>query len=199
MNTPLPVRVLVLGHSYVRRLRDYLVATDQVNFNLAMAGHSVKLYGLGGMTFPTLLQRLHSACSPGYDLAILDFGTNDIADGCDVDLLVDKAIAVAETLTTDYDVKQVVFMEIFPRKFGRYRTPRLFNQNARAYNVRMRARVQDLPRIHVHHHQGMVANCNQYLHDDGVHMNSIGMGKYAKSVRRAILRYSSRHLIRRRY
>ena len=52
MNTPLPVRVLVLGHSYVRRLRDYLLATDQVNFNLAMAGHSVKLYGLGGMTFP---------------------------------------------------------------------------------------------------------------------------------------------------
>ena len=106
----------------MRRLRDYILATEQVTFNIAMAGHSVKLYGLGGMTFPTLLRRLHSACSPGYDLTILDFGTNDIADGCDVDPLVDKAIAIAETLTTDYDVKQVVFMEIFPRKFGRYRS-----------------------------------------------------------------------------
>ena len=47
---------------------------------------------------------------------ILYFGTNDIADSCDVELLVDNAVAVAETLTADYDVKQVVFMEVFPSK-----------------------------------------------------------------------------------
>ena len=49
--------------------------------------------------------------------------------------------------------------------------PRLIGPNVRLHA----ARVKGLPRIHVHHNQGMVANCNQYLHDDGVHMNSIGM------------------------
>ena len=69
-----------------------------------------------------------------YDLVILDFGTNDIADSCycccDVELLLDKAIAVTETPVTDYDLKQVVFMDIFPRTLGRYDTPALFNQYA---------------------------------------------------------------------
>ena len=60
MNTPLPVRVLELGYSYVRRLRDYLLATDQVDFNLAMTGHSVNVYGLCGMKCAVLDETVDS-------------------------------------------------------------------------------------------------------------------------------------------
>ena len=49
-----PVRVLVLGHSYVRRLRDHLDATGQVNFN--RVGHTVHFRGIGGLRFPRLIR-----------------------------------------------------------------------------------------------------------------------------------------------
>ena len=50
----------MLGYSYVSRLRDYLLAPDQVNFNLAMTGHSVNVYGLCGMKFAMQDETVHS-------------------------------------------------------------------------------------------------------------------------------------------
>ena len=189
-----PVKVLVLGHSYVRRLHNYLIKTQQVNLNLALTGHAVTFFGRGGLQFARLLRVLSHACSPGYDLVLLEFGTNDLADGCPVELLVDRAIAVAETLIEKYGVKQVVFMEVLSRTTGRYRCPPNFNSEARRFNDALRLRVAGDRRMHVHHHRGMVANWEDNL-EDGVHLNATGMLKYVNSVRRAVLRYSSRHLV----
>ena len=66
-----PVRVLVLGHSYVRRLQDYLNRSGQPAFGLHPAGHAVRLWGVGGLRFPGLLRCLRRACAPGYDVVVL--------------------------------------------------------------------------------------------------------------------------------
>ena len=44
-----PVRVLVLGHSFVRRLREHLDHLATPPFGLRPAGHLVRLVGLGGL------------------------------------------------------------------------------------------------------------------------------------------------------
>ena len=81
---------------------------------------TVKLVGMGGLQLPHLLHCLESVCMPGYDLVLLDFGTNDLAAGCSAELLVDRVMAVADTLLASYGVKWVVVMEVFPRANGRY-------------------------------------------------------------------------------
>ena len=196
VSSSVPIRVLVLGHSFVHRLQEFLKQSSQwqSNLNLAAAGHNVYFFGRGGLQFPRLLQLLSQACAPIYDLVVLEFGTNDLASGCPVELLVDRAIAVAQTLLEKYRVKQVVFVEICSRFAGKYPCSPSFNLEARQYNEALRRQVSTDRRIHVHHHHGMVDNWEQYL-SDGVHFNQAGMTKYAKSLRRAILRYSSRHLI----
>ena len=187
-----PVRVLVLGHSFVRRLREHLDRLATPPFGLRPAGHLVRLVGLGGLQFPRLLRQLRAVCEPGYDLVLLDFGTNDLAAGCSAELLADRVMAVAETMLDSYGVKRVVVFEVFPRADGRYRCPPEFNAEARRFNILIRERLASSNQIHFHHHKGMVTNWQQYL-VDGVHLNSLGMSKYSTSVRRAILRHSSRY------
>ena len=164
-----PTKVLVLGHSCVRRLHDHLDRSGYASFGLRPAGQVVKLVGMSGLRFPRLLLNLREVCEPGYDLVLLDFGTYDFAAGCSEELLADRVIAVAETLLSSYGVKRVVLMEVFPRTHGQYRCPPTFKLEARQYNILIRDRLSSSPQIHFHHHQGLVANWQQYL-VDGVHL-----------------------------
>ena len=188
-----PVRVLILGHSFVKHLRNHLVASDFLNFGLLPTGHSVTLHGFSGLTYPGLLNKLKSVCAPGYQVVFLDFGTNDLAAGCAVELLVDMVWSVVETLRSCYGVRQVALMEMFPRAAGRYPCVPGFNYAARSYNAKLRERAAGVAGVYVCHPQGMVDNWRQYLRD-GCHYNAAGMKKYVKSLRRAILKYSSPHL-----
>ena len=81
-STASPVRVLILGHSFVKHLRNHLVASDFLNFGLLPTGHRVTLRGFSGLTYPGLLKQLKSVCAPGYQVVLLEFGTNDVAAAC---------------------------------------------------------------------------------------------------------------------
>ena len=86
--SPTPMRVLILGHSFVRRANHGHCS----NFNLVPSGHLVNVFGRGGLTFDSLLPLLSCACAPGYHLEILYFRTNDLVKGCPIELLVDRAL-----------------------------------------------------------------------------------------------------------
>ena len=187
------VRVLILGHSFVKHLRNHLVASDFLNVGLLPTGHSVTLRSFSGLTYPGLLNKLKSVCAPGYQVVFIDFGTNDLAAGCAVELLVDMVWSVVETLRSCYGVRQMALMEMFPRAAGRYPCVPGFNYAARSYNDKLRERAAGVAGVYLCHPQGMVDNWRQYLRD-GCHYNAAGMKKYVKSLRRAILKYSSPHL-----
>ena len=77
-------RVLILGHSFVRRLRtDLLARFDEraaINFNLQGTA-DIYLYGAGGRTVPKLRKfdlGVVSKISPS--IVILEIGTNDLAN-----------------------------------------------------------------------------------------------------------------------
>ena len=148
-----PVSVLVLGHSYVCRLRDHLDATGQVNFNLKPVGHSVHFRGISGLQFPRLMRELPSLGEAGHDMVLLDFGTNDLSAGCSPDILVDMVMSVAETLVATYGVKQVIITEIFPRRAWKYPCPPTFNQDALRYNLVLKQKLAMHEHIHIYHHQ----------------------------------------------
>ena len=192
-STASPVRVLILGHSFVKHLRNHLLASDFLNFGLLPSGHRVTLRGFSGLTYPVLHTKLKSVCAPGYQVVLLEFGTNDLAAGCAVELLVDMVWSVVETLRSCYGVRQVALMKMFPHTAGQYPCVPGFNSAARSYNDKLREHAVGVDDVHVWHHQGMVDNWRQYLRD-GCHYNAAGMKKYVKSMRRAILKYSSPHL-----
>ena len=69
-----------------------------------------------------------------------------------------------------------------------------FVQQAHIYNNMVKILIGKLPEherlgIRFWHHRGLVENWESYL-EDGVHLNSVGMEKYHKSLRRAILKFS---------
>ena len=189
-----PVRFLVLGHSYVCPLHDHLSATGQVNYNLQPVGHSVHFRRISGLQFPRLMRELPSLGEAGYDMVLLDFGTNDLSTGCSPDILVDMVMSVAETRVANYCVKPVIITEIFPRRAWKYPCPPTFNQDALRYNLALKQQLSMHEHIHIYHHRGLVDDWEQYLLD-GVHLNSAGQAKYAKSMRLVILKYSSRNFI----
>ena len=98
--------------SFVKHLRNHLLASDFLNFGLLPSGHRVTLRGFSGLTYPGLLKKLKTVCVPGYQVVLLEFGTNDLAAGCAVELLVDMVWSVVETLRSCYGVGQVALMEI---------------------------------------------------------------------------------------
>ena len=119
---------------------------------------------------------------------------NHSATECSPDILVDMVMSVAETLVADYGVKQVIITEIFPRRSWKYPCSPNFNHDALLYNLALKQQLSMHEHIHTYHHQGLVDEWEQYLLD-GLHLNAAGMTKYAKSMRRAILKYSSRNFI----
>ena len=139
----------------------------------------MRLVGLGGLQFTRLLRQLRAVCEPGYDLVLLDFGTNDLAAGCSAELLADRVVAVAETMLAIYGVKRVVVLEVFPSAVGLYRCLPEFNSEARRSNILIRERLAFSNQIHCHHHKGMVTNWQQYL-VDGVHLDGLGCQNTAR-------------------
>ena len=63
------------------RLHDHLDRSANASFGLRPAGHVVKLVGMGGLQVLRQLRQLQAVCEPGYDLVLLDVGTNDLAAG----------------------------------------------------------------------------------------------------------------------
>ena len=77
-----PPKILVLGHSFVRRLREECVnARMRASLDFHLQGTAkVHLYGLGGLTMSKLRQRdLSFVSSFASNIVILEIGTNDLA------------------------------------------------------------------------------------------------------------------------
>ena len=103
-----PVKVLILGHSFVRRLRVHTVVNGMFNLNLSRKGHTIVFRGVGGLKFAPLLRNLRNFCASGFDVVVFDFGTNDLAEGCAVDILVDRVGAVVDTLLASSTLNRFV-------------------------------------------------------------------------------------------
>jgi len=88
-------RVLLLGHSFIRRL------PHDVDWGLT-GNIDVKVRGFGGLTVPRLVSRLASALQAGeFDIVYLEIGSNDLASPClcDADSLADEILVLAHRLT----------------------------------------------------------------------------------------------------
>lgn len=181
-----PPTVLILGHSFVRRLSSDLGS----NFDARAAKHFnplgdavIHLHGVGGRTVKKL--RLYdlgvvSALKP--DVIILEIGTNDL--GANRPEVVGSGIVdLVQLLLQSYSVRVIGICEVIPR----VRAP-FFNTAATILNQYLTDVLQPCPDVFSLRHKGLSnPTVSPYL-PDGVHLNPQGQYSLYRSYRGAILK-----------
>ena len=187
--------VLVLGHSFVRRLETFVVLSPlpcvSPNFLLPVSS-PVHFYGVGGRTVTKLRQldlAVVARCRP--TLLILDIGSNDLCNPfCNVHDLRNNIICLVETFHFRYHVTHIIVGQILPR----LSPPAIFPP----YNSQVQQLNHELSRFFKHtsfasfwwHPQVLRSKSSVFL-KDGVHLNREGNHLLYHSYQKALLRYFS--------
>ncbi len=119
-------KILVLGHSFVRRLRDDLNAQfdprASVNFHLPESGY-IQLQGIGGRTVEKMFKHdLSFVQQYKPDVLFLEIGTNDLSI-CAPEVVGSKIDDLARPLRDKYNVRVVGVCQVINRNVAYSETP----------------------------------------------------------------------------
>ena len=187
-----PIRVTVLGHSFVRRAHKFTQDKQIDNLYLPPEHFTLQMLGQGGANWSDLMD-MFERCSSEPELVIIDIGTNDLAGVTQLyqaHQVVVNVFQVARTLISR-GVSRVIVLQVLPRSSaGRYADP-LFSNYAHAYNDCMKMLIyqskSSVP-IFFWYHSGMSYKADPFL-SDGLHLNEAGNYKYIRSIKRAVLKH----------
>ena len=188
---PTSPAVLILGHSFVRRLcHDLETGFDQredVNINLECTA-MVFMHGVGGRTVPKLRKfYLHAVKRLSPDIIILEIGTKDLTRngpeivGSEVDDFV-------RFILDNLPVCVVGVYRVIPRVFSCVNSQISFLTRATALKQYTSAVLGDLPNVFCRLHSPFSSPDKEFYLDDGVHLNSVGQYQLYRSYPGTILR-----------
>ena len=184
--------VLVFGHSFTRRLRDWCQTNGKIDLGLSGEREiNVFWHGVGGAIISppsspkSIWQDLPIVESLSPDIVFLDIGTNDLARSNDphgvARAIFDLACHIARHLS-----KSVVISQILPR-----RHPSSFAYKVNACNTTLEALCTSHPTIKfwTHSRNNFFSRfVTDFVAPDGVHVcNDRGMHRYYYSVRSAVM------------
>ena len=177
-------RVLILGHSFIRRLREHIGRNTDLDANLHILDNiELKWHGVGGRTVLKTVQfdlSVVELFKP--DVVILQLGTNDLSHLSPVH--VGSAIEdLTRTLHDSLNVKCVRVCQTI------YRTGApIFNKNVILLNRYLKVVLEPLPYAFFWAHKGFWRAKTNFMARDGVHLNRLGQYKFYRSLRGAVLR-----------
>ena len=170
--------VLVLGHSFIRRLRDDLRShfDSRADDTFGLSDDAiVHLHGVGGLTVARLRRDLGMVSSLSPQVVILELGTNDLTR-------LRLEVAGSEIEDT-FSVRVIGVCKVLPR----VRAP-FFNGAASILNQYLCGVLEPIPNVFRWRHRGFDnPSVHPYL-PDGVHVNSFGQYCLYRSYRGAILK-----------
>ena len=181
-----PIRVLILGHSYIRRVHDLLCR----NFN----AHIAKNLSLDG----DLLIRWHRirgrtvSKTREYDLGVVEeftpnvvimqLGTNDLTTISAVETgsaLEDLCCLLYES----YGVELICVCQTLYRQDASS-----FNKQVDLLTKHLKVVLEPIPYVLYWRHRGFWRCKSRFLAQDGGHLNKLGRYKYFRSLRGTVLR-----------
>ena len=184
--------LLILGHSFVRRLQEYVFRRNDTNkvvgadLGISEQFSNVFYRGIGGLTLDGLMLELPLVRDLAVRGVILDIGTNDLsASHVDPVNLAKRIVDFAKLVAAVDSVAEVVVCR--PTGRSRFQTRADFNSARFVVNRTLDALTTYLLHVHYWRHRGMHANWPQYFDRFGVHLNDAGMRKYVRSVRGAAM------------
>ena len=131
-----PVKVAVIGHSFVRRADDFLHDSGIFNLNLDLSTHDIRFFSRSGCHARHLQQFYPNLESFKPDMVVIDVGTNDLADqDFSPQLLLDTIFIIAKRLVNNLQVKSIVVLQVLHRTtHGRFGLPQWFCYKVDEYN-----------------------------------------------------------------
>ena len=183
-------KVLILGHSLIRRLKSDLQNKTEPRFhdNFHLDGTaSVSLFGIGGRTVPKLRKfDLHVVRDLSPDVVILEIGTNDLSVerpetvGSQIDDLV-------VLLIRDFAVRAVGVCFVIPRAMSSPGAA-IFAQKAKILNDYLYHMLEPYDNVFCWSHRDFNSPLKDLYLPDGVHVTPAGQYFLYRSYRGAILK-----------
>ena len=183
-------RPLVLGHSFVRRVLEFIdlrQANDNYRRDLNLSEVcEVEIFGIGGRTVDEMIRfDLEFTKRNAPNVVVLELGSNDICDShCDADTVVLSIVAFTELLIKSLSVRSVGVCQILPRMptpFDGY------NARVQKVNTLLREALQNIKSAKFWRHRGLANPARNVYASDGIHLNDFGNDALYRSYRGAIL------------
>ena len=192
------MNVLICGHSFIHRLDSYLNShIPGTHPPPTFHSHQVTFIGKGGSylsgtKFNCLMHNVYlylatSRCHVVY----LALGTNDLDRGVPPIQVAQRLISLAQNLQAAYNLRYVFLDQIINRDPLKYPG---FSLRAKETNTLLQQLLSQAanPAIILWHHRNFTKPKVRLLQDDGVHPNKVGMNRYWRSLRGAVI-YAERH------
>ena len=183
-------KVLILGHSFVKRLsRDISRGfDDRAVLDFGLEGSlSVHLYGVGGRTIDKVRAfdlGIINSLTP--EIVILEIGTNDLAI-LPPELIGSALDDLVQWLLSSSPVHVVGWCYVIPRALS-HPDSALFRQRAEILNNYASVVLDSTPNVFCWRHRVFNHPAKNYYLPDGVHLNSAGQYQLYRSYRGAILK-----------
>jgi len=183
--------VLVLGHSFVRRLGEFCDKEDSYG-NLKLYPHRFNIHflGFGGAHIANLRAAIPNVWEMEPAIVVLQIGGNDISfTNQNATLIGQSILDFAKVLLQTPTVKQVVICKLHYRYQvpGQRRMPLQYNLCVDQINTHLGDLTRDIAQITIQPHRGMFQNWQSLRAPDGIHLNALGMNKYFTSIRGSII------------
>ena len=188
--------LMIMGHSFVRRLEDYTLNADEGYpdmFNLGFDGTKLQVYfiGQGGSILrkgQKSIQKKVSYITNTTDCILLQIGGNDLSDPlCNASSLATDIMSFASFLTEAYTSVNHVIIGQLLRRYSKRNTADYNDNIIYIYGkCKINTLVENDPNVSFWHHRGFWKNTKELMMEDGVHLNAYGMKQYAKSIQVAI-------------
>lgn len=182
------LRVAVIGHSYVRRLGEFVTRNKSFNnLRLDQRRFEVQFFGIGGSS--TCGRRRYFQADTDYrrlstmDIVYIHLGENDFRNGVDPTKVAEELFCSACRLINQHHVSTVIISELLPfpkcmnRKWVRQVNNRLHDLVNRCHNVRVWKQKKCF----------WSERSDYMYHWDGIHVNPSRMHVYAQGVRFAVM------------
>ena len=184
-------RVLLLGHSFVRRLREFAAQNHSggpYDLNLGLSNIcSIIFHGIGGRTVNKMIKNdLDKVRSAAPNIVVLELGSNDLCDkDSDPETIALSIVALAELLLTELSLRFIAVCEVTARQNEPFVG---YNERAALLNGHLRESLRIIPTAKCWQHRGLINPTNNAVYaPDCIHLNGIGNKALYRSYRGAIL------------
>ena len=176
--------LLVLGHSFVRRVADKI---DKDSLDLGGDIDNIAVRGFGGMRVSGVYRQLSYVRRIKPYVIFLDIGTNDLSDPQkDPVELAREVIVAARTIGEVPGVRTVIISEVMMRADGRWHN---FNNVRFILNDELKRLATSYDNIYMCNHRGFATRWRDHLRPEGVHLTARGTLLYLKNMRYAVRKY----------
>jgi hypothetical protein len=187
--------VVLLGHSFISRLKYHLKETRNLNLGLNDAEFALYWQGQGGMLIAHLPRYFDMLMSLKPHAVYIEIGSNDLCKSpVNINQLVDRLFNFVHcVIDASKDVSVVIIGHVLHRDLSATRQaniPRDYNIQVEEFNrcLVVKAQMSQYQnKIKIWQHKGLVANVLPYLISDGVHLNATGQHRLLHSIKRAVV------------